>query len=133
MVILRVAPDDVECLPFAVGEIHERIDNTFRVQWYGPKNGNVLGIWKPGFFQPNDNRRYYHRCKLSKHHELYTSVTTETRLTLDDVIAYPFTLAKKKIPKTILKIISDDNDIDWELPGELLAHLFQVLVDPTRL
>jgi hypothetical protein len=131
MVALRMEPDEVENLPFAVGEVVGKSGRSITVLWYGPTGrgtNKITGVWKPGFVDPKDNKRYYLNRKIHNSHLSYTSSLSETSLLVDDIIGRPFQLIKgKRMPPSILKTISDDPSIGWCLPEDnilnmLLAH-----------
>ena len=127
MVALRMAPDPNEPLPFAVGEIIRIDGSKIAVRWFGQarQNASMMGIWKPGYVDGGDNKRYYHHRKLHKNHEPYTSSVLESELTLDDILCQPFQLTNsKKIPPSVLRTISRDSTITWTLPPETINVLF---------
>jgi hypothetical protein len=134
MVAIRVEPD-VENLPFAVGEVIDVKDSSISVWWYGPtgRASNIFGVWKPGFVDPRDNKRYYRKNKIHHSHPSYTSIASETNLSVDDIIGRPFQLVKgKKIPPTILKTASIDPLIEWSLPvGSMSLLTVECLTQPS--
>ena len=83
-----MAPDPNEPLPFAAGEIIRIDGSKIAVRWFGQarQNASMMGIWKPGYVDSDDNKRYYHHRKLHKNHEPYTSSVSESELTLDDIL-----------------------------------------------
>ena len=119
MVALRVEPDDVENIPFSVGEIHNIDGDHITVQWYGNTYGNIRGAWRRGFFQPSDSRRYYRDKKLHRDHKPYTSETSETKLSIEQhVIGKPFQLNRRNaLPHHVLLSVSKDKHINWTLPA----------------
>ena len=116
-VILRVAADIHEALPFAVGKVigfpSGGDNNKVEVWWYGPVR-KLTGSWKPGYIDPKDNKRYYRDTKLRREHTRYTS-HGNCELVLDDIVGVPFTL-HKCIPKSILRMISEDKTVNWSIP-----------------
>jgi len=127
MVALRMEPDPNEPLPFAVGEIIRIERSKIVVRWFGQvrQTTGMMGIWKPGYVDNGDNKRYYHHRKLHKNHEPYTSGVSESELDLDDIICQPFQLTKnKKIPSSVLRTISNDPTVAWTLPSETINVLF---------
>jgi transposase InsO family protein len=122
MVALLVAPDAVEQMPFAVGQILSKENNVLQVRWYGTRSGNVLGAWRPGFYQPSDDRRYYSDRRDHFSHLPLTSEVTETILTIDHVIGVGFSLNRRDaIPASILAAVSACEEINWTLPDGVLA------------
>ena len=124
---LRMEPDPNEPLPFAVGEIIRIERSKIVVRWFGQvrQTTGMMGIWKPGYVDNGDNKRYYHHRKLHKNHEPYTSGVSESELDLDDIICQPFQLTKnKKIPSSVLRTISNDPTVAWTLPSETINVLF---------
>jgi hypothetical protein len=119
MVALRVASDSYENLPFSVGEVIRKKSDTLVVWWYGPagRGSNISGVWKRGFVDPKDNKRYYHNKRLHRNHSPYTSEDTETELDASHVVGRPFSLVNgKKLPTAILRAASQDPTIPWSLP-----------------
>jgi hypothetical protein len=126
MVALLVAPDKIENMPFAVGKITFVEGNLLQVRWYGTRNGNVVGAWRPGHYQPSDNRRYYSERRDHSSHLPLTSDVTETVLTVSHIIGSPFTLNRRDaIPSSVLAAVSVCPDINWSLPEGLLS-VFQL-------
>lgn len=127
MVAVRVASEELEKLPFSIGEVTQinKGEGNFIVQWYGTRLHKIGGVWKPGFEQ-KDGRYYYSEKRLHRAHRPYTSKTTETLLEFDDIIGRPFALHNKRIPKFILKAASEDDQVDWSLPKEELQLLYSV-------
>ena len=127
-VALRVQPDEHEALPFAVGKVigfPTEADNELLVWWYGPsRKGCVTGTWKPGYVDPRDNKRYYNAKKLRDSHKRYTSFEN-CNLKRENIVGIPFQLSKgKRIPKHILRLISQDESVQWKLPQTDLNALF---------
>ena len=119
--------DPNEPLPFAVGEVIQRKESKIVVHWFGQarQNASMLGIWKKGYVDTGDNRRYYHDRKLHKNHLLYTSTLSESKLDIEDILCQPFLLTNRnKIPPSILRAISRDETVDWNLPSECINALF---------
>jgi transposase InsO family protein len=124
MVALQVEPDELEKIPFAVGEVISLEGHRLTVWWYGNSHGNVLGAWRPGYVQSSDNRRYYDDRKLHPSHSRYTSAMTETALTRDHVIGTPFELNRRNaLPMHVLKAVTDHPDVCWSLPRHELDML----------
>jgi hypothetical protein len=124
MVALEVAPDLLEKMPFAMGEIISVEGDQLVVWWYGNAHGNVLGAWRSGYFQPGDNRRYYSDKRLHSSHPRYTSVTSETQLSVSDVIGTSFRLNRRNaLPRAVLKAVSNRPNVPWTLPQEDIALL----------
>ena len=127
MVALRMESAPNEPLPFAVGEVIQRKESKIVVHWFGQarQNASMLGIWKKGYVDTSDNRRYYHDRKLHKNHLLYTSTLSESKLDIEDILCQPFLLTNRnKIPPSILRAISRDETVDWNLPSECINALF---------
>ena len=115
MVALRMEPD-LENLPFAVGMVIAiSEDGEFTVWWYGNTHGNVLGAWRPGYFETSgQNRRYYADRRAHASHKRYTSIVSETTLTRDDVIGLPFQLNRRKaLPSSVLTAAANDATVPW--------------------
>ena len=116
MVALRVAIDPLEPIPFAVGEVIKLENDNLVVWWYGNAHCNVQGSWRPGYYQPADNRRYYSERRLRPDHPRYTSVTSETTLSLTNVIGAPFQLNRRNaLPMSVLHEASACPDVEWSL------------------
>lgn len=130
VVALRMEPDEVENLPFAVGEVVDRDGDSIVVWWYGPTGrgeNKLTGVWKPGFVDPKDNKRYYRNRKLHNSHPSYTSTLSETHLTVEDILGRPFQLVDgKKIPSSILATASADPSVKWSLPKDDIMNVLLV-------
>jgi exodeoxyribonuclease III len=129
LVALLVAPDSVENMPFAVGEIISlQIDGSMTVWWYGNGRGNVRGAWRTGYYQAtSDQRRYYDDRRLHPQHKRYTSATSSTTLDGSDIVGEAFELTKgRNIPMKILNILSKHPDVPWKLPEEEQANVYSL-------
>jgi hypothetical protein len=129
LVLLMVEPDSVENMPFAVGKILTlQAGGLITVWWYGNGRGNVHGAWRTGYYQAtSDQRRYYDDRKLHVRHERYTSVTSDTKLTVDDIIGEPFELTKgRTLPMKVLNAVSKHTEVAWELPEEEQINFYSM-------
>jgi len=114
LVVLMMEPDEVENLPFAVGEVISIDENRLTVWWYGPKN-SIRGEWRPGYYEPTGRRRrYYSERRHHTSHPRYTSVVTETVLTISDVVGPPFDLTPSgRLPTATLDAIAECENVPW--------------------
>jgi len=120
LVIIGCEPDDVEGTPWAVAKVtHRSREGELTVRWFGNNHGRLTGTWRPGFFQPRDDRRYYKARKDHTSHMPYTSMVSETPLNDSHVVAFGFKLNSltDRLPQTVLNKISTSPHVAWELPA----------------
>jgi exodeoxyribonuclease III len=119
LVIIGCEPDDIEGTPWAVAKVTNRTrEGELTVRWFGNNYGRVTGTWRPGFFQPRDDRRYYKAKKDHPSHLPYTSLVSNTPLDDSHIVAFGFQLnpLTDRLPHRVLSQISASTHVAWELP-----------------
>jgi hypothetical protein len=122
MVAIEVAPDTLEKMPFAVGQVITLSDDgsdSMTVWWYGNGYGNPHGAWRPGYYDPKDNHRYYSTRRQHTSHPRYTNMTSETVLTTASIIGTSFHLNRRDgLPYKVLLAASENTSVSFSVSEE---------------
>ena len=113
------ALEDCENWPFAVGRVTGlRGENGDMIDfvWYSNSTDNIRGVMKPGWRKP-DGSIYYDDKRDEMADVPYTGKHSGTVVTHSDLIVRGFSLtATKRLPKSVLRVVSASPLVDWTLP-----------------
>jgi transposase InsO family protein len=112
MVVIRSGDDGV---PFYVGRVVSREGEALTVQWFGSLHRALLGTYKPGWLDRRGEP--YWADKARGHPKPYLNHDDGMSLAGNHVVAHAFQLtAGHKLPMSLLRFLSNAEDIDWQLP-----------------
>ena len=84
--------------------------------WYSNSTDNIRGVMKPGWRKP-DGSIYYDDKRDEMADIPYTGEHSGTVVTHSDLIVRGFSLtATKRLPKSVLRVVSASPLVDWTLP-----------------
>ena len=116
LIVVRLSDDD---FPVGVGKMLARDPETgnLRFQWVWNTSNNLKGVLRLGWFHKKEHHVLY-KNKLTKReqeqYEPYTELEDDVKNEHVLVHGFRLTLAGK-LPLAILRLISDDESVDWEI------------------
>jgi len=117
VVVLETADE-----PFAVARILEvRKDDSVVCQWFGNTKGSIDGPWLPGWLSNRAKKRnskakvqhYWSKTKDASRDKPYTSTTSKTRLTIENLQCSGLTLTDGDLAKPILDLLAAHPKVLW--------------------
>ena len=98
LVILMFEPDEIFKADYGIGEIlkvNKNPKDAYHTQWYGNRTMSKEGEFKPGYYDPKDNKVFFQK-KNTRNTHVYDNVVTETKIKRKELITWGFDLLDAK-------------------------------------
>ena len=98
LVILMFEPDEIFKADYGIGEIlkvNKNPKDAYHIQWYGNRTMSKEGEFKPGYYDPKDNKVFFQK-KNTRNTHVYDNVVTETKIKRKELITWGFDLLDAK-------------------------------------
>ena len=82
LIVMLFEPDPIFGADYGIGEIlrvRNNAKDAYHVHWYGNKAMKKSGDFKPGYYDPKDNKIFFKK-KIKNSIHIYDSVVTETKI-----------------------------------------------------
>ena len=120
MVVVPIAATETKPPTFAIAQVMSVKGQELKLQWFGNYSNNPLGTHRKGWVDIVKNKHYYRSKRERKSHVEYTSETSRTKVTIDQVPISGFTLsADDTIPSVVRDMIHESGHYEWTLPMKL--------------